>query len=36
MQAGDHTVIVARALACGASDTPALVNHRGRMSAVNP
>jgi len=36
MQAGDHTIIVARALTCGASDIPALVNHRGKMSAVNP
>jgi flavin reductase (DIM6/NTAB) family NADH-FMN oxidoreductase RutF len=36
MQAGDHTIIVARALACGASDVPALVHHRGRMSEVGP
>jgi hypothetical protein len=36
MQAGDHTIIVARALACEASDIPALVNHRGKMSAVEP
>ena len=36
MQAGDHTIIVARALACDASDVPALVNHRGKMSAVRP
>jgi flavin reductase (DIM6/NTAB) family NADH-FMN oxidoreductase RutF len=36
MQAGDHTVIVARALACGASELPALVHHRGKMSAVSP
>lgn len=36
MQAGDHTIIVARALACGASDIPALVHHRGKMSAVSP
>jgi flavin reductase (DIM6/NTAB) family NADH-FMN oxidoreductase RutF len=36
MQAGDHTVIVARVLACGATDVPALVNHRGKMSAVDP
>jgi flavin reductase (DIM6/NTAB) family NADH-FMN oxidoreductase RutF len=36
MEAGDHTIIVARPLACGASDLPALVHHRGKMSAVNP
>jgi flavin reductase (DIM6/NTAB) family NADH-FMN oxidoreductase RutF len=36
MEAGDHTIIVARALACGASDLPALVHHRGKMSAVSP
>ncbi|MGE0158435.1 MAG: flavin reductase family protein [Gemmatimonadales bacterium] len=36
MQAGDHTIIVARALACGASDVPALVHHRGQMSGVRP
>ena len=36
MWAGDHTIIVARALACGTSDIPALVHHRGRMSAVSP
>jgi flavin reductase (DIM6/NTAB) family NADH-FMN oxidoreductase RutF len=36
MLAGDHTIIVARVLACEASDAAALVNHRGRMSAGNP
>ena len=36
MHAGDHTIIVARVLACGASDLPALVHHRGKMSAVSP
>ena len=36
MQAGDHTIIVARATACGATDLPALVHHRGKMSAVTP
>lgn len=36
IQSGDHTIIVARALACGASDVPALVNHRGKMSRVSP
>ena len=36
MQAGDHTIIVARATACGATDIPALVHHRGKMSAVAP
>jgi flavin reductase (DIM6/NTAB) family NADH-FMN oxidoreductase RutF len=35
MRAGDHTIIVARALACGTSDAPALVHHRGKMSAVS-
>lgn len=35
MVAGDHTIIVARALECGASDVPALVHHRGKMSAVD-
>jgi flavin reductase (DIM6/NTAB) family NADH-FMN oxidoreductase RutF len=36
MQSGDHTIIVARATACGATDLPALVHHRGKMSAVAP
>jgi flavin reductase (DIM6/NTAB) family NADH-FMN oxidoreductase RutF len=35
MRTGDHTIIVARALACGSSDLPALVHHRGKMSAVS-
>lgn len=36
MQAGDHTIILGRAQSCGASDTPALLFHRGALTSVKP
>ncbi|MEQ1858118.1 MAG: flavin reductase family protein [Longimicrobiales bacterium] len=34
VQAGDHTVILGRARACGSTDTPALLFHRGTLTSV--
>lgn len=34
MEAGDHTIILGRALSCGSSDRPALMFHRGALSSV--
>ncbi len=36
MEAGDHTIILGRALSCGSSDRPALMFHRGALSSVTP
>ncbi len=34
MEAGDHTIILGRALACGSTTTPALLFHRGGLTSV--
>ena len=36
MEAGDHTIMLARPELCGSSDTPALLFHRGTMTSVKP
>jgi flavin reductase (DIM6/NTAB) family NADH-FMN oxidoreductase RutF len=36
VEAGDHTIILGHARSCGATDTPALLFHRGAMRSALP